>query len=80
MYPNPTAGAAQLSFTLPRASTATVRVLDITGRLVATVAQDQPLAFGTQLLALPANLKSGIYVAMVSTAETSQSVRFVVAK
>ena len=80
VYPNPTAGAAQLSFTLPRASTATVRVLDITGRLVATVAQDQPLAFGTQLLTLPANLKPGIYVAMVSTAETSQSVRFVVAK
>ncbi|MET4074252.1 T9SS type A sorting domain-containing protein [Hymenobacter sp. UYCo722] len=80
VYPNPTAGAAKLSFTVARATTATVRVLDATGRLVATVAVGQKLAAGPQIIALPAGLKAGLYVATVSTGETTQSVRFVVAQ
>ena len=80
VYPNPAAGAAKLSFTLPRASAATVRVLDITGRLVATVIEGQKMASGAQLVALPTSLVPGIYVATVSTSETTQSVRFVVSK
>lgn len=78
--PNPTAGAAQLSFNLKRSGTATVRVLDMTGRQVATVLTDGKLTAGTQSVTLPANLKSGVYMAVVTTNETSQSVRFVVAK
>ncbi|MBH8570232.1 T9SS type A sorting domain-containing protein [Microvirga sp. STS02] len=80
VYPNPVAGAGKLSFTVATATTATVRVLDATGRLVATVAAGQKLAAGPQLIALPAGLKPGLYVATVATAETTQSVRFVVAQ
>ena len=80
VYPNPATGTAKLSFTVPAATTATVRVLDATGRLVATVAQGQKLASGPQLLTLPANLAPGLYVATVATPETTQSVRFVVAQ
>ncbi|MFD2787011.1 T9SS type A sorting domain-containing protein [Hymenobacter rubripertinctus] len=78
--PNPTAGTAQLSFNLKRSGTATVRVLDMTGRQVATLLTNGKLNAGTQSVTLPANLKSGVYMAVVTTNETSQSVRFVVAK
>ncbi|GAB2964117.1 hypothetical protein GCM10027048_36820 [Hymenobacter coalescens] len=78
VYPNPTAGAAQLAFELRRGSAVTVRVLDVTGRVVAVVAQGQPLGTGQQQLELPATLKAGIYTATVQTTETSEAVRFVV--
>jgi len=80
VYPNPTAGAASLSFALPRAATATVRVADLLGRPVATVVTGRKLAAGPQLLPLPATLAAGVYVATVTTDETTQSVRFVVTK
>ncbi|MBT9393285.1 T9SS type A sorting domain-containing protein [Hymenobacter sp. NST-14] len=78
--PNPTAGAAQLSFNLKRSTTASVRILDLTGRQVATLLTDGKLTAGTQSVALPANLQAGVYLAVVTTNETSQSVRFVVAR
>ena len=80
VYPNPTAGAASLSFELKRGGTATVRILDVTGREVATVLAGKLLSAGTQSLALPATLRGGVYVATITTNETSQSVRFVVTK
>lgn len=80
VYPNPAVGAASLSFALPRAATATVRIVDLLGRPVATVATERKLAAGPQLLALPTTLAAGIYLATVTTDETTQSVRFVVAK
>ena len=80
VYPNPASGAAKLSFALRTATTATVRVLDATGRLVATIAANQKLAAGPQLLALPAGLAPGLYMATVTTSETTESVRFVVAE
>jgi hypothetical protein len=79
VYPNPSAGAAQLSFELKRSSATTVRVLDLTGREVAVVAAGKTLSAGPQVLSLPASLPAGVYVASITTSETSQSVRFVVA-
>ncbi|SHJ69297.1 Por secretion system C-terminal sorting domain-containing protein [Hymenobacter daecheongensis DSM 21074] len=77
--PNPTAGEALLSFELKRADAATVRIVDAVGRTVATLEAGRLVA-GPQQLALPASLKNGVYVATVTTSETSQTVRFVVAK
>ena len=78
--PNPTEGAAALNFTVKTATTATVRIVDALGRQVATVLAAGKLAAGPQSLALPATLKAGVYVAIVTTAEATQSVRFVVSK
>ncbi len=78
--PNPTEGAATLSFQVKRASTATVRVLDVLGREAATVLNHGKLAAGPQRLELPATLAPGVYIATVTTAEAVQSVRFVVTK
>ncbi|SNR55002.1 T9SS type A sorting domain-containing protein [Hymenobacter mucosus] len=80
VFPNPTAGSASISFELKRGGQASVRILDVTGRQVATVLANGKLSAGQQQIALPANLKAGVYVATVTTNETTQSVRFVVAK
>ena len=78
--PNPTEGAAALGFNVKRATTATVRVLDVLGREVASVLKAGKLAAGPQSLALPATLAPGVYIATVATTEGVQSVRFVVTK
>ena len=79
--PNPTDGAAAtLGFDVTRATTATVRVVDMMGRQVATVLNAGKLAAGPQRLSLPATLAPGVYVATVATGDTVQSVRFVVTK
>ncbi|MBC6697192.1 T9SS type A sorting domain-containing protein [Hymenobacter sp. BT190] len=78
--PNPTEGAAKLSFELKKAGAVTVRVLDVTGRQVALVTNAAKLAAGTQVVQLPASLNAGLYVAAVTTEAGTQSVRFVVSK
>ena len=78
--PNPTEGASKLVFELKRASAVTVRVLDVTGRTVAVVRDGQKLSTGVQNVELPASLQAGLYVASVTTGESTQAVRFVVTK
>lgn len=78
--PNPTAGAALLNFEVKATTTATVRVVDALGRSVATLLTNGKLAAGPQALALPTTLNQGVYLAVVTTAEATQSVRFVVTK
>ncbi|WP_426058188.1 T9SS type A sorting domain-containing protein [Hymenobacter sp. B1770] len=79
--PNPTDGAAAtLGFDVKRATIATVRIVDMMGRQVATVLNAGKLAAGPQALALPASLAPGVYLATVTTGDAVQSVRFVVTK
>ncbi|KUG08200.1 T9SS type A sorting domain-containing protein [Solirubrum puertoriconensis] len=80
VYPNPTNAAAKLAFELRHAGTATVRVLDLTGREVAVVSEGRKLQAGPQEVTLPSTLKAGVYLATVQTEETSATVRFVVAQ
>jgi hypothetical protein len=47
---------------------------------VARLLTNGKLAAGPHAIALPANLQQGVYMASVTTAESSQAVRFVVAK
>ena len=79
--PNPTDGAAPtLVFDVQRTTSATVRVVDMMGRTVATVLTAGKLVAGPQRLSLPATLAAGVYMATVNTGEAVQSVRFVVTK
>ena len=78
--PNPSAGAALLQVDLNTATTATVTVVDALGRAVAVVLTNGKLAAGPHALALPATLPNGVYLARVTTAEATQTVRFVVSK
>ena len=79
--PNPTDGAAAfLGFDVKTATVATIRVVDMLGREVATVLNAGHLSAGPQRVLLPASLAVGMYVATVTTGDAVQSVRFVVSK
>ena len=61
LAPNPTAGAARASLTLPIAAHATVEVVDALGRRVATLA-NEPLGAGAHAWSLEAErLTAGVY-------------------
>ena len=62
--PNPSRGAARVSFTLAEPGIARVRVVDVLGREVAVLA-DGERAAGAHAVALPRRLASGVYVVTV---------------
>jgi hypothetical protein len=80
LYPNPTSDMATLTFDVTKASTVTVQVLDITGRVVANVANEN-MAIGTQKVTInTANLPSGVYNVKIQTEAGSSVQRLTVVK
>jgi hypothetical protein len=77
-YPNPVRGQASVRFSLDRAGEASVRVYDVTGRLVATLfdadaaPQQYDVAFDTAALA------SGVYVVQLRSEDRVQTQKMVV--
>jgi hypothetical protein len=61
VYPNPTAGAATLSYYLPTAATIRADVSDALGQPVAVVTSGERQAAGPHTLAVPA-LPAGLYL------------------
>ena len=62
-YPNPATTAGRINLTLDRAMTVAVRVYDVTGRQVATLAEGRQIGAGTTTLDLDTSrLASGVYV------------------
>jgi hypothetical protein len=67
-YPNPFTGATTLRYSLSRPSRVTLRVLDVTGRCVATLLDDAPRPAGTSSILFPAApLPQGLYIAELLT-------------
>lgn len=65
--PNPFSSRTEISLTLPEASHVRLRVYDMTGRVVATLA-DAPMAAGTHVVPFEAGrLAAGMYVYTVET-------------
>ena len=64
VFPNPSRGAARVRFTLPTAGAARVRVVDVLGREVATLA-DGDHRVGAHEVSLPRGLSAGVYVVTV---------------
>ena len=62
--PNPSRGAARVSFILPEPGIARVRVVDVLGREVAMLADGERTA-GSHTVALPRRLAAGVYVVTV---------------
>ncbi|HLT46592.1 MAG TPA: T9SS type A sorting domain-containing protein, partial [Rubricoccaceae bacterium] len=70
IYPNPTRGAVTVPFTLEKASAVTLHAYDVTGRLVATLAEGQPFAAGAHTLRWETlNLPAGVYLVRLLTAD-----------
>ncbi len=78
-WPNPTAGALTIRFSLPSASTVTLDVVDATGRRVATLA-DGPHAAGAHAVAWPARVASGVYTLRLATPGAALSRRVAVVR
>jgi hypothetical protein len=61
-YPNPVEEDLTIRFVLPEASTITLQVFDAAGRLVQTIAADQPATKGINVLhANASQWRAGIY-------------------
>ncbi len=75
-YPNPTSGMTQISFTLPEASHVTVRVLDVTGKVVNSDVTNASFDAGQQAVQLDlSSLTSGSYVyELVATGSDGQTI------
>ncbi len=65
--PNPTAGGAEVSLTLPAAGAARVVVIDVLGREVA-VLHEGTLAAGATTLRVPSGLAPGVYAVLAEAA------------
>ena len=79
-FPNPTAGAASVSFELAAASDVTVDVVDVLGRRVATLASGLQAAGPARLAVPTASLAPGVYVVRVQTATGVASTRLTVVR
>ena len=80
LLPNPTAGESNLVFTLTKGTRASVQVVDVTGKVVAQIAE-QNLGAGTHRLPIVTqNLAGGVYHIRLSTAEGTVTRRLVVVK
>jgi hypothetical protein len=66
--PNPTTGVAEVTFSLPEAGDALVRVVDVLGRTV-TVVHAGPLAAGATVLRLSAGLAPGVYTVVAESGD-----------
>jgi len=79
VYPNPTTGALTIPFALSAADAVRVRVLDVTGRAVAVLADDMAFAAGEhRLMWDAAGLPSGVYLVELRAAGTVRTTRVTV--
>ena len=74
-YPNPTPGVTEISFTLPEASQVSIRIIDVTGKVVNTDVTNVAFAAGSQNVKLDLSaLPSGSYLyQMIATGADGQS-------
>ncbi|HTN45264.1 MAG TPA: T9SS type A sorting domain-containing protein [Flavipsychrobacter sp.] len=80
IYPNPTTDAATLQFDAIKATSVSIQVVDLTGRVVANVANENVQAGSRKFTINTANLPSGIYNVKIQTESGSQTQRLSVVK
>lgn len=79
LFPNPATGSSALNFQLERPGTASVSLLDETGRLVRRVVQDKAFGAGPQQVPLPlAGLRAGLYFVRLETEGVGRTEKLVV--
>ncbi len=80
-YPNPFNPRTTIRFALPQADQVTITVLDLTGRVVATLARGTAYGAGWHEVALDASeMASGVYFYRVATKLESHTMRMVLLK
>ncbi len=80
-YPNPSRGETTVRFTLPRPSTISMRVLDLLGNEVLSVARDRQFDAGEGSITFDVkNLSSGTYIYSISDGTTVRTDRMQVVR
>ncbi|MCD6069192.1 MAG: hypothetical protein K0S33_4018, partial [Bacteroidetes bacterium] len=81
LYPNPAAANVSMDIELATEETVSVSVYDITGKLVAVVAENTRLNTGTTTIQIPAaELSNGMYFVTVSTGKYVQTQKLIINK
>ena len=80
LLPNPTAGESNLVFTLAKGTKASVQVIDVTGKVVAQIAEQNLYAGTHRLPIVTTGFAGGIYTIRLATAEGVVTRRLVVVK
>jgi streptogramin lyase len=79
--PNPSHGAAMINLSVTRPTTATLKVVDASGRTIATVFENQTLAAGNHRCRLPEGLTdSGVYFFVLETDGSTHTGKLVLTK
>lgn len=79
--PNPFKGITNVIYTLTQDTQVTVWIYDITGKLVYTLANDQPQTEGTHTFRFDAtNLPSGIYICTLQVGDNMKTQKLIVSK
>ncbi|MEM1043365.1 MAG: T9SS type A sorting domain-containing protein [Bacteroidota bacterium] len=78
LYPNPLAGDATVRFSLAEAGTATLRVYDMLGRVVATLAEGEYAAGRHEATWTAGDVASGVYLLRLSAGRRSATERVTV--
>jgi hypothetical protein len=81
-FPNPVRGEVTVPFTLDEGRAVTLRVYDVTGRLVASLAEGQPFPVGAHVLrwAPGAGVPDGVYLLRFLAGEDAATARVVLAR
>ena len=75
LYPNPTAGAAQMKLQLHQATMVEISLLDMNGRLLGTLARGQ-MAKGPHHFEIPTSgLSPGVYILLIRAGAEEESIR-----
>ena len=81
LYPNPVSNNATVAFYLMQSANLSVKVLDINGRVIATIADNASFNAGVQNLTVDASaLEAGVYMVRLYNNETASTIRFVVVR
>lgn len=80
LYPNPAQQSTTLLFTLKHAQTVSVELLDITGKTIATIANNEMAAGNQQVNINTSKLAAGFYFCKVQTQESEQLIKLVIEK
>jgi hypothetical protein len=80
-YPNPFNPVTSIRFSIPKVSVVTLKVYDITGKLVSTLVNNETVSIGEKEVRFDAsNLSSGVYFYSIKAGDFSDTRKMVVVK
>jgi hypothetical protein len=80
VFPNPTTSSTTVSFSLPQSERVSIKIFDMSGRLIAIVAETAFAAGQHQLNWNALNIRAGVYVLRLQTGNYSETRKLVVVK